>query len=126
MDASKFSDKSPGKLVKISTPTGPDFAFVPNQLEPQFDIPRNLTPKLIQAHAAIAKLDGIGRTLPHPQLLVRPLHQREAITSSRIEGTYATAQELFLFEMSPAEPKSKNDQSNSWKEVSNYTEALRT
>ncbi len=53
-----------------------------------------------------------------------PLKRREAITSSRIEGTYATAQELMLFEMSQPEPKSSHDPVNSWREVLNYSTAL--
>lgn len=72
----------------------------------------------------MGRLDGIGRTLPNPELLLRPLQRREAIASSRIEGTYATPQELMLFELNPQEPKSDGDQSNAWLEVANYSAAL--
>src|SRR5262249_5243501 len=41
-----------------------------------------------------------------------------------IEGTYATAQELMLFEINPHEPKSPHDQANAWREVFNYSRAL--
>jgi len=106
------------------TPGGPDNAFIPNDLPPNWELPPTLVQKLIDARTALALLDGIGRTLPDPELLLVPLKKREAITSSRIEGTYATAQELMLFEMGSFDSKSKNDELNSWREVHNYSEAL--
>jgi Fic family protein len=69
-------------------------------------------------------LDGAARILPNPQLLLKPLQRVESITSSRFEGTYATAQEVMLFEMNPREPHASTDQSNAWLEVSNYNRAL--
>ena len=124
MKKERFSERSVGKLVPITIPTGSDYAFIPNPLPPQWDFPNELWPKLAEAKEALAKLDGIGRTLPDPNLLLSPLKRQEAITSSRLEGTYATAQELMLFEISPREPKSKNDQVHAWQEVHNYVNAL--
>ena len=124
MDKSKFKDTKTGALIPIETSGGPDFAFIPNPLPENWEFPQHLWPRLVEARTILAKLDGIGRTLPHPELLLSPLRRREAITSSRIEGTYATAQELMLFEMNPSEPKSKHDEVNSWREVANYANAL--
>jgi Fic family protein len=70
-------------------------------------------------------LDGIGRTLPNPELLLRPLQGREALRSSSLEGTHASPQQLLLFELEPREPRSKSDPANAWLEVSNYSLALR-
>ncbi|MCB1048607.1 MAG: Fic family protein, partial [Calditrichaeota bacterium] len=78
-----------------------------------------------EAKMELGRLDGIGRTLPDPELLLKPLQDREAMRSSSLEGTYATPQELFLFEMSPREPRSETDPANSWLEVSKYGKALR-
>ncbi len=69
-------------------------------------------------------LKGIGKTLPNPAILLRMLEGREAIRSSRLEGTYATATELLLYEMSPKESKSEDDPANSQREVFNYRRAL--
>jgi Fic family protein len=52
------------------------------------------------------------------------LEDREAIKSSRLEGTYVTAQELFLFEMQPGESRSEDDPANNQREVLNYRIAL--
>jgi Fic family protein len=124
MDINRFKETKTGSFVPIKTPSGPDFAFIPDNLPPNWQFPASLWPKLADAKAAIAHLDGIGKTLPDPELLLSPLKRREAIASSRIEGTYATAQELMLFEISPNEPKSPSDQVHAWREVANYSRAL--
>jgi Fic family protein len=55
---------------------------------------------------------------------LRPLEDREAIRSSRLEGTYVTARELLLFEIEPREVKSEGDAANDQREVLNYRRAL--
>ena len=39
-------------------------------------------------------LAGEGRRLPNPHVIIRPFIRREAVLSSRIEGTQATLGEL--------------------------------
>ena len=124
MDESRFTSRKSGQLVPIKVQQVSETAFVPDPLPPNWEFPNSLWPKLANAKEALGRLDGIGRTLANPHLLLSPLRRREAITSSRLEGTYATAQQLFLFELDPKEPKSKTDQVNAWKEVANYNFAL--
>lgn len=126
MDASLFSDKKTGQILPINVSGQKDFAFIPAQLPPSWAFPTRLWPLLAKAKETLARLDGIGRTLPDPQLLLRPLQQNEAIASSKIEGTYATPQELMLFELTPKESRSEGNQANDWLEVANYNEALST
>ncbi len=68
----------------------------------------------------IALLEGIGRNLPNPGLLLRPIEDREALQSSRLEGTYITAKEFLLFDLDDEEIDKRGD----WKEVNNYRRAL--
>lgn len=124
MDASRFTSEKTGRLVQILAPKA-DWAFIPDPLPPKWTFPEDLWPLLAKAKEELARLDGIGRTLPNPNLLLRPLQSREAMRSSRLEGTYATPQELLLFELHPREPRSEVDPANSWLEVSNYGKALR-
>ncbi|MGN6186028.1 MAG: Fic family protein [Thermoanaerobaculia bacterium] len=124
MDATRFSAISPGRLVSISD-GGRDFAFIPQPLPRQWDIKLETWPLLAQAKEELARLDGLGRAVPDPELLLRPLQQREAIRSSSLEGTYASAEELLLFEMNPQEPANANTRINDWLEVFNYAAALR-
>ena len=48
-----------------------------------------------EAEAALGRLDGVTRLLPHPNLLVRPAVMREAVASTRIEGTQASIAEVY-------------------------------
>ena len=123
MDRVHFSNPS-GKLVDISVPRR-DCAFVPDPLPPAWPFDNALWPLLAEAKQELARLDGIARTLPNPELLLRPLQSREALRSSSLEGTYATPQELLLFELEPKQPSSARDPANAQLEVSNYSQSLR-
>ncbi len=121
MDETRFSKRSPGALVPIAEGGR---AFVPEPFPCRWQFPDSLWPLLAEAKARVALLEGIGRTLPDPGILLRPLEDREAIQSSRLEGTYVTAQELLLFELEPRTPKGSDDQVNDRREVHNYRTAL--
>lgn len=116
-----------GELRKFSNPnTGKDdWLFIPNEFPPQWEFPTELWPLLSDAKEALGTLNGIGQTLPNPELLLRPLQNREAITSSSIEGTYVTPEQLLLYELDPREPTSAEGQLADWREVSNYATALK-
>jgi Fic family protein len=123
MDISKFTEKKTGQLVPVTMPE-PDFAFVPDDLPAQWKPSDAQWEMIVDTEKHLWLLEGVARNLPNPQLLLTPLRTREALTSSRLEGTYATAQQLILFELNPKEPTSSSDQKNSWLEVSNYNQAL--
>ena len=124
MDTTQFTEARTGELVPITSPFQ-DSAFVPAPLPPGWAFPVSLWPKVVHARQLLGILSGTGSTLPNPELLLRPLQNREALTSSSLEGTYASPQELLLFELKPRVPKSSQDRANAWREVSNYGEALR-
>jgi Fic family protein len=124
MDPKLFSEKSPGQLSEILVQGTNDWAFIPAPLPLTWEISNDVWELLAQAREELARLDGIGRVMPNYNLLLRPLQQREALTSSSLEGTYATPEQLFLFEIDPKEPKSANSPESSWQEVANYGKAL--
>ncbi|NEZ62521.1 hypothetical protein D0962_06950 [Leptolyngbyaceae cyanobacterium CCMR0082] len=66
-------------------------------------------PVLADAREALARLDGIGKTMKNYELLLQPLQRREALRSSSLEGTYTTAKQLLLFEIDPKQPTSAQD-----------------
>src|SRR5687768_5971231 len=123
MDASRFTDARTGQLVQVQTEDGPDYAFIPDPLPPNWEFPSELWPLLADAMAQLARLDEKGRNFKNPTLLLEPLQKREALRSSSMEGTYATAKELLLFELAPHEPQTKKE--DEAKEVANYDEALK-
>lgn len=120
MDISRFGEASPGGIVRIPG----DHAFIPEPLPPNWKFPERLWPLLAETKHEIGILEGIGRNLPNPGLLLWPLSNREALSSSRLEGTYVKPSELLLFEMHTQEPRSEDDPANRQLEVFNYRKAL--
>lgn len=123
MDPKRFTESMLGRLVRIDAPR-PDHAFIPEPLNPSWGLSQDLWRLLVNARAALAKLDGVGQHMPNHQLLLRPLQGREALRSSSLEGTYATPEELLAYQIDPREPSSRDDPVNSWREVLNYNKAL--
>ncbi|HEX4069828.1 MAG TPA: Fic/DOC family N-terminal domain-containing protein, partial [Planctomycetaceae bacterium] len=124
MDPERFGPNRSGTLVRIDVPKK-DWAFVPHEMPPQWTFNPSLWPLLADAKEALGTLNGIGQTLPDAQLLLFPLQNREAITSSSIEGTFVTPEQLLLYELNQREPKSPSDKAADWREVFNYGQALR-
>ncbi len=125
MDKSKFGLNALGKLKEIAVHDGKDWAFIPDPLPPSWEVPAGIWPLLAEAREELARLDGVGRHMPNYDLLLHPLQKREALRSSSLEGTYATPEQLLLYEIDPRQPKSEQDPVNAWREVSNYGRALR-
>lgn len=121
MDISLFHQSCPGTIVPIQNG---EHAFIPAPLPPDWTFPVVLWPLLAEAKQQLGILEGIGRNLPNPAILLKPLEDREAIRSSSLEGTYATPRELLLFELDPKEPASGLTPENDHREVFNYRRAL--
>jgi len=95
-------------------------AFVPDPLPPPLGWAPGLVRALSDADRLIGRLAGEGGRLPNPHLLIRPFVRREAVLSSRIEGTRATLGELLAAEAGAAVDRSPAD----LREVANYVVAL--
>lgn len=115
-----FSSEAPGKLVSMGERR---WTFVPDPLPPNLVYGPRLVAALSEADRALGELAGLGRTLPNPYLLTQPFLRREAVLSSRIEGTRASLVDLYAFEAEPplfGEPEHRDDV----QEVRNYVRAL--
>ena len=75
-------------------------AFVPDPLPRELSLSMSLMGLLSEASRAVGTLGGVGETVPNPHLLIRPFVTREAVLSSRIEGTNTTMTDVFRFEVS--------------------------
>lgn len=60
---------------------------------------------LSEADRGIGVLKSLGKLIPNPNLLVAPYVRKEAVQSSRIEGTQASLSEIFYYEASKEKPK---------------------
>jgi Fic family protein len=95
-------------------------AFHPEPLPPELTWTPKLVRALSDAAQLLGRLAGEGKRLPNPHLLIRPFVQREAVFSSRIEGTQSTLGELLASEAGAAVARSPED----LREVGNYVAAL--
>jgi len=95
-------------------------AFVPAPLPPEINWTPRLVRLLSEADRLIGTLAGEGGRLPNPHVLLRPFARREAVLSSKIEGTQATLGELLAAEAGIAVDRSPDD----LREVGNYVVAL--
>jgi Fic family protein len=111
-----FADDAPGILLQL---VGGHPSFVPNPLPPLLKYEGKI-PRLIQdANLALGDLRGSAKTLPNPHMLIRAFQQREALLSSRIEGTVADPHELLFADVNKQETMAPNV-----REVRNYVDAL--
>lgn len=97
-----------------------EWAFVPNPLPRDLPLSSSTVSLLDRASRAVGMLAGVGETLPNPHLLIRPFLRREAVLSSKIEGTQTSISDLFLYEASGE----KRDRVGDAREVRNYVKAL--
>lgn len=126
MDRNEFSEKMTGHLVPVlNGPADAAFAFVPDPLPPNWSWSPDLWPLLIEARKSLSSLDGTGKHLPNPEIILQPLQGREAQLSSQLEGTITDPQQQILFQADPRYPTSKYDPVNQFREVYNYRRALR-
>lgn len=118
MDRKQFESANAGRVVRTADGY---WAFVPAPLPPPLDYDRETVVLLSQADAALSELSGLGRHLPNPHLLITPYVRREAVLSSRIEGTKTNLAELLLDE---ADATAVTQDPDDVREVRNYVRAL--
>jgi len=101
LDRESFRNTSSGSLVRI---TGHDqylnrsydhLAFQPANLASVIRWNRAPTDWRAKRDRAVGRLDAAVTRLPNPRLLLRPALRREAVSTSALEGTYATLLEVF-------------------------------
>lgn len=148
-----FTQDAPGRLVRVSGPVGEPapvaggrprgvpgtgassatvrralgeyWAFVPAPLPPDLDLDLATVKRLSDADQALGELRGVGGMLPNPHLLIGPFLRREAVASSRIEGTITDLRQLVLFEADASGGSGLNEEDEADREeVANYVEAL--
>ena len=115
MDTPLFNKRPTGKLELDATGY---LAFVPNPLPPKLEWDDSLVSELSKADIALGTLSGLGETLPNPHLLIYPFIRKEAVLSSRIEGTQSSLSDLLLFEATQVEKR------GDVREVQNYVHAM--
>jgi len=97
------------------------YAFVPSPLPPQINWTLPLVSALSEAERELSRLATLADAFPFPRLLMQAFIRREAVLSSRIEGTRATLAELYTYESAQLSFLESHDDV---REVHNYVAAL--
>jgi len=114
----QFRDPSTGKPVRMP---GGYWAFLPAPLPPDVTWSAGLVSLLAEAERALARLAAVGAAFPEPYILVRPFVRREAVLSSRIEGTRASLADVYAYEAGQTSFLAPGSDA---REVHNYVRAL--
>ncbi len=93
-------------------------AYVPHPLPPTLDLGK-IALCLAEAGQQLGELKGACRRLINPYILIRPLQRLEAQTSSAMEDTYTTADDLVITEAGIV-----RSPTSEMREVNNYITAL--
>jgi Fic family protein len=117
MNPTEFTSASHGRVIHTAQGY---FAYIPSPLEPEIQLDLELMRTLSDADRSISELAGVARRLPNPHLLIGPFIRREAVLSSRIEGTQASLSDLLFFEAANLRETEVPDV----REVANYVRAL--
>lgn len=97
------------------------YAYIPASLSPKLNWTLQLVLSLSEAERDLSRLATLAGAFPFPRLLIQSFIRREAVLSSRIEGTRATLAELYTYESSQLSFLESHDDV---REVHNYVAAL--
>lgn len=116
MDARHFTKNASGSVVEA--PDGYP-AFVPEPAPREITLSEGSLTALDEASNRLGILQGIGRQIRNPDLLISPYMSREAVLSSRIEGTQTTMSDVYAADLERQELVQAADV----REVQNYRSA---
>jgi Fic family protein len=94
-------------------------AYFPAPIPRALELPASTARLLGEAEGELGQLAGVDRLVPSPDLLLRPYLLREALSSTRIEGTQASMAEVFESDAAGGAPNADVE------EVVNYVAAMR-
>lgn len=99
MDATKFVDSAFGRATREPGNKHAFTYYLPKSIPRDLEFAPNVVVALSDADAALGHLQGLGMLITDPSLLIGPYLRREALASSRIEGTQASLSEVFQAEI---------------------------
>jgi len=126
MNPGRFGENAAGQVIRVGQGEAAYWAFIPHPLPPRLAADWDLTYALSEADRALSELAGLGRSMPNPHLLIGPFVRREAVLSSRIEGTQADIADLYAYEAGqlPLPGVEATPPEADVREVLNYVNAL--
>lgn len=117
MDPERYASSPFGEARRIPGRHG-YVAYFAAPIPRALELPPSTVRMLADAEGALGQLAAVGRLVPSPDLLIRPYLLREALSSTRIEGTQATMAEVFETDAAGEAPNADVE------EVVNYVAAM--
>lgn len=117
MDPSRFVDSVFGAATRAPGERDAFTYYLPRPIPRALTLSTDVIAVLSEADAALGLLQGVGVLITDPSLLIGPYLRREALASSRIEGTQASLSEVFQAEI---DVDARNSETS---EVQRYLEA---
>lgn len=94
MDPTRYEARLFGRPARQPNDRWAFWYFDPAPIPRALDLSSATVLALSEADAALGHLQGLGHLIPDPHLLIGPYITREALASSRIEGTQASLAEV--------------------------------
>lgn len=118
MDPTRFSSARAGRVLRTGQGDAAYHTFAPNPIPRELALPGEVVLALSEADQRLGRLIGVGAQLPNPHVLIQPYLRREAVASTRIEGTQSSLRDVLIAEAQqlPETPDQR--------EVLNYVRAL--
>lgn len=98
-------------------------AFIPPPLPPVLEY-SSVFGSIVKARDIVARYDEAVKRLPNPEIIQRSFETKEAVLSSKIEGTQATLDEVLLFDAQDTVTE-ENEKEKDYREIINYRYAIK-
>lgn len=103
---------------EVTRSLGGHSVFIPNSLPPQIGFSSETERQIEEATHLLGQVEMCRTLLPNAELLIYSSLRREALASSTIEGTIASADELVRYQAS------QQSEREAVREVANYSYTL--
>jgi Fic family protein len=98
MDPARYVSRRAGSVIAVGRGDARYHAFRPASVPRDLNLTRELVLTLSEADQALGRLTSLGSLLPNPHVLIQPYLRREAVASTRIEGTQSSLSDVLSAE----------------------------
>jgi Fic family protein len=98
MNPAEYRSSRSGTVIAVGRGEARYHAFKPAPVPRKLRLEPDLVLALSEADQAFGRLSSLGKLLPNPHILIQPYLRREAVASTRIEGTQSSLSEVFSAE----------------------------
>lgn len=124
MDAGRFVDSAFGQPMREPGNKWAFTFYLPRAIPRKLPLSAEIVVAMSDADAALGHLQGLGMVITDPSLLIGPYLRREALASSRIEGTQASLSELLQSEVDSTASDDDTDEVRRYLEATNLAYTL--